>query len=145
MTDGVPRSPQSLSATAAASVPAGPPASVDAGAGREPSPDVPAPTYQAELEINDFPQAARFRVTHKSHVAGVAELTGAALITKGVYVPPGADLPPGERKMYLLIQGPTEACVRAAKAACKRVIEEHTEKAMRRDAGAAGTAKYRTL
>ena len=57
---------------------------------------------------------------------------------KGMFFAPGAEIPPGERKMYLLIQARTPAAVRAAKAACKRIIEEATEKAMRRDGGAAG-------
>jgi hypothetical protein len=48
--------------------------------------------------------------------------------------------------MYLLIQGRSEGVVRAAKAACRRVIEEATEKAMRREAGAAGAVgKYSVM
>lgn len=46
--------------------------------------------------------------------------------------------PDGERKLYLLIEGPTEQAVRRAKQELKKTIEEITEKAMRRDVGAAG-------
>eukprot|EP00983_Pelagomonas_calceolata_P008074 262354-Pelagomonas_calceolata.AAC.2 len=45
----------------------------------------------------------------------IGETTGAALITKGVYVPPGKQPPEGERKIYLLIEGPTELSVKHAK------------------------------
>lgn len=45
----------------------------------------------------------------------IGETTGAALITKGVYVPPGRQAPEGERKIYLLIEGPTELSVKHAK------------------------------
>lgn len=68
----------------------------------------------------------------------IAENTGAAVITKGVFVPPGKPVPEGERKIYLLIEGPTETSVKRAKQELKRVLEETTEKVMRRDAPAAG-------
>lgn len=55
-----------------------------------------------------------------------------------MYIPPGSEVPAGERKMFLLIQGRSEGAVRAAKAAARKVIEEATEKAMRREGGAAG-------
>jgi ATP-dependent RNA helicase DDX46/PRP5 len=45
----------------------------------------------------------------------ISETTGAALITKGVYVPPGRQPPEGERKIYLLIEGPSELSVKHAK------------------------------
>ena len=64
----------------------------------------------------------------------INEMTGAAVTTKGFYVPPGRQPPEGERRLYLLIEGPTENSVRKAKAEIKRILEEYTEKAMRRDA-----------
>ncbi|KAI8468168.1 MAG: hypothetical protein J3K34DRAFT_428071, partial [Monoraphidium minutum] len=64
-------------------------------------------------------------------------MTGAAVITKGIYVKSGA-APEGERKLYLLIEAPTQEQVRAAKNHVKKIIEEMTEKAMRKDMGAAG-------
>eukprot|EP00798_Chlamydomonas_sp_ICE-L_P003696 gene3696-13764_t len=85
--------------------------------------------YEAELEINDFPQHARWKL---------AETTGAAVTTRGLFVPPGKSAPEGERKLYLLIEGPTELTVKRAKQEIKRMIEETTEKVMRRDAPAAG-------
>jgi ATP-dependent RNA helicase DDX46/PRP5 len=50
----------------------------------------------------------------------------------------GEPVPPGERKLYLLIEGPTEQAVKRAKAEVKKGLEESTEKAMRREGGAAG-------
>ena len=46
--------------------------------------------------------------------------------------------PAGERKLFLLIEGPNEGAVKRAKAEVKRILEETTEKVMRRDAPAAG-------
>ncbi|WIA28105.1 hypothetical protein OEZ86_010685 [Tetradesmus obliquus] len=93
--------------------------------------------FEAEMEINDFPQNARWKVTHKGFQAEITELTGAAVTTKGIYVKSG-EPPEGERKLFLLIEGPTEGQVRRAKQEIRRVIEEHVEKAMRRDTGAGG-------
>eukprot|EP00955_Chlamydomonas_euryale_P053852 355627-Chlamydomonas_euryale.AAC.8 len=98
----------------------------------------PAVHFEAELEVNDFPQHARWKVMHRETINDIAELTGCALITKGVYVPPGKQPPPGERKIFLLIEGKTEQAVKRAKQELKRIIEEATEKTMRRDAPAAG-------
>jgi hypothetical protein len=45
--------------------------------------------FESELEINDFPQNARWKVTHKGFQAEITELTGAAVTTKGVYIKSG--------------------------------------------------------
>ncbi len=86
-----------------------------------------------------------WQVTHKDSMAMINEMTGAAVTTKGFFVPPGRQPPEGERRLYLLIEGPTENSVRKAKAEIKKILEEYTEKAMRRDApssvvGSAGGA-----
>ena len=72
-------------------------------------------------------------MTHRDSIAQLNELTGAAVTTKGFYVAPGKAPPDGERKLYLLIEGPSESCVKKAKAEIKRLLAEFTEKAMRRD------------
>lgn len=59
------------------------------------------------------------------------------MTTKGFYQPPGGSLPEGERKIYLHIEGPTEQHVKECKREIKRILEECTEKAFRRD-GAMG-------
>ena len=90
---------------------------------------------------------APLQVTHRETINNIAELTGAAVITKGVFVPPGKNPPEGERKIYLLIEGPTEAAVKKAKQELKKVLEETTEKVMRRDApaGGSGMGKYSVM
>jgi ATP-dependent RNA helicase DDX46/PRP5 len=96
--------------------------------------------FFAELEVNDFPQQARWKVTHRETMLQIAELTGCAVIVKGVFVPPGKPVPEGERKIFLLIEGPNDAAVKKAKAELKKVIEEQTERAMRKESGAGGGA-----
>ena len=53
-----------------------------------------------------------------------------AITNKGVYVAPGKQAPAGERKLYLLVEGPTERGVKQCKAEMKRIIKEATERAM---------------
>ncbi|CAM6083109.1 unnamed protein product [Calypogeia fissa] len=85
--------------------------------------------YEAELEINDFPQHARWKVTHKDALGQISEWTGAAITTRGQFFPAGKVPAPGERKLFLFIEGPTEASVKKAKAEVKRLLEESTSAA----------------
>ncbi|KAK6916851.1 Helicase, C-terminal [Dillenia turbinata] len=97
--------------------------------------------YEAELEINDFPQNARWKVTHKETLGPISEWTGAAITTRGQYYPPGKVPGPGERKLYLFIEGPTELSVKRAKAELKRTLEDITNQALSLP-GAAQPGRY---
>ncbi|KAM7258548.1 hypothetical protein ACFE04_014289 [Oxalis oulophora] len=92
--------------------------------------------YEAELEINDFPQNARWKVTHKETLGPISEWTGAAITTRGQFFPPGKIPGPGERKLYLFIEGPTEISVKRGKAELKRVLEDITNQALQLPGGA---------
>ncbi|KAI7742287.1 hypothetical protein M8C21_002475 [Ambrosia artemisiifolia] len=81
---------------------------------------------EAELEINDFPQNARWKVTHKETLGPIAEWSGASITTRGQYIQPGRIPRLGEKKLYLFIEGATEQSVKLAKAELKRVIEDLT-------------------
>ncbi|CAN6440681.1 unnamed protein product [Victoria cruziana] len=100
--------------------------------------------YEAELEINDFPQNCRWKVTHKETLGPISEWTGAAITTRGQYFPLGKIPGPGERKLYLFIEGPTESSVKKAKAELKRVLEDYTAQALSLP-GAAQPGKYSVL
>lgn len=58
----------------------------------------------AEVEVNDYPQQARFKITSKEQIQRISEVSGTAITARGVYVPPGRQPPPGERKLYLVNQ-----------------------------------------
>src|SRR5690606_16211917 len=90
----------------------------------KPTSNITKTHFDAELEINDYPQQARWKVTHKDALAHLTEFTGTAITTRGSYIPPGAKVPPGERKLYLYIEGPTEHAVQLAKREIKKVLEE---------------------
>lgn len=90
--------------------------------------------YKAELEINDFPQHARWKVTHRETLRTLSEQFAASVIVKGRYVKPGTHIPADQRKLYLLIEGASPDIVKKAKNEIKRILEESTEKAFRREA-----------
>jgi len=84
----------------------------------------PSDYFSEDLEINDYPQMARWRVTRKEALQGITEWTGASITTKGAYVQPGRNPPPGERKLYLCIEGPDANSVRMAKIELVRILDE---------------------
>jgi len=85
--------------------------------------EVPA-HFQAELEINDYPQTARWKCTHKDSMAPIIEFHEVCITTRGSWYAAGRNAPPGERKLYLLIEGADEKKVAAAKREVRRMLEE---------------------
>ncbi|XP_068155151.1 probable ATP-dependent RNA helicase DDX46 isoform X1 [Drosophila tropicalis] len=80
--------------------------------------------YEVELEINDFPQQARWKVTSKEALAQISEYSEAGLTVRGTYVPQGKNPPDGERKLYLAIESCSELAVQKAKREITRLIKE---------------------
>lgn len=84
--------------------------------------------YEEELEINDAPQQARWRVTSKEAIATISEFSEAGITVRGTYFPAGKEPGPGERKLYLAIEGMTEMAVAKAKAEIYRLIKDEMAK-----------------
>ena len=61
-----------------------------------------ASEFAYEIEINDYPQKARWIVTSKETTSRLSEMTGAAITTRGSFFPPGTFVPVGRRKLYLV-------------------------------------------
>ncbi|XP_066140089.1 probable ATP-dependent RNA helicase DDX46 [Euwallacea fornicatus] len=80
--------------------------------------------YEEELEINDFPQQARWRVTSKEALAQISEYSEAGITVRGTYVPTGKSPPEGERKLYLAIESTSDMAVSKAKSEITRLIKE---------------------
>merc|ERR1712058_8433 len=49
--------------------------------------------YEEELEINDFPQQARWKVTSKEALAQISEYSEAGITVRGTYYGPGKAIP----------------------------------------------------
>lgn len=80
--------------------------------------------FYDEIEINDYHQQARWKVTHKDALHAITEWTGASVTARGNYIPDGKKPGPGERKLYLFIEGPDAKSVKEAKDEIKRMISE---------------------
>jgi ATP-dependent RNA helicase DDX46/PRP5 len=84
-----------------------------------------AGAYHATLEINDWPQKARWAVTNRTNVAKILEATGVSITTKGTFYPAGKEVPPGgDPKLYILVEGDTEVVVGSAISELERLLSE---------------------
>jgi ATP-dependent RNA helicase DDX46/PRP5 len=102
-----------------------------------------AGAFHATLEINDFPQKARWAVTNRTNVAKILEATGTSITTKGNFYPPGKEVPPnGEPKLYILIEGDTEVVVSSALTELTRLLREGTIAAADADSRAPASGRY---
>jgi len=84
--------------------------------------------FEEELEINDFPQSARWKVTSKETLAHICEYADIGMSVRGQYYPNNKEVPPGERKLYLALESLTERGLQLAKAEVARLIKEEMMK-----------------
>uniref|UniRef100_A0A1Y1K3C5 Helicase C-terminal domain-containing protein n=1 Tax=Photinus pyralis TaxID=7054 RepID=A0A1Y1K3C5_PHOPY len=101
--------------------------------------------YEEELEINDFPQQARWRVTSKEALAQISEYSEAGITVRGTYVQPGKSPPEGERKLYLAIESTSDIAVTKAKAEITRLIKEELLKLQTAGHHTFNKARYKVL
>lgn len=124
--------------------------------------------YEEELEINDFPQQARWKVTSKVTIydfflcmtdcvtliyfyssqealAQISEYSEAGLTVRGTYVPTGKTPPEGERKLYLAIESCSELAVTKAKREITRLIKEELLKLQASSHHIINKSRYKVL
>ncbi|XP_014284233.1 probable ATP-dependent RNA helicase DDX46 [Halyomorpha halys] len=101
--------------------------------------------YEEELEINDFPQQARWRVTSKEALAQISEYSEAGITVRGTYYPTGKPPPEGERKLFLAIESTNELAVSKAKAEITRLIKEELLKLQTSAHHSINKARYKVV
>lgn len=102
-----------------------------------------AGAFHATLEINDFPQKARWAVTNRTNVAKILEATGTSITTKGTFYAAGKEVPPGaEPKLYILVEGDTDVVVSSALNELSRLLREGTMAAADADSRAPTSGRY---
>ncbi|KAI9376749.1 hypothetical protein BJX61DRAFT_488211 [Aspergillus egyptiacus] len=105
-----------------------------------------AGAFHATLEINDFPQKARWAVTNRTNVAKILEATGTSITTKGSFYPAGKVPGPGENpKLYILVEGETELSVTNAMRELMRLLKEGTLAAADSEARAPASGRYNVV
>ncbi len=82
--------------------------------------------FEYTLDINDYPQLARWKVTQKEQINQVIENTGVAVTARGMYVPPGKVIAIGEEKLNLRIESPDGLQVEHAITEFKRILNDET-------------------
>jgi len=80
--------------------------------------------FEEELEINDFPQQARWKVTSKEAMAQISEYSEAGITVRGQYYAPGKAPKDDDRKLYLAIESTSELAVQKAKVEITRLLKE---------------------
>ena len=78
----------------------------------------------------------------KLTLAFISSPVGTNIISRGSFVPPGKKPEPGERKLFLVIEGPTDIQVKQAKLEILRQLEEETMRLGASGATAASMARY---
>ena len=102
-----------------------------------------AGAFHAILEINDFPQSARWKVTNRTNVAKILEASGTSITNKGNYYGDGRVPGPGELpKLYILVEGDTENAVENAMSELTRLLKEGTVEALTKEANAPRSGRY---
>ncbi|XP_018012407.2 probable ATP-dependent RNA helicase DDX46 [Hyalella azteca] len=101
--------------------------------------------YEEELEINDFPQQARWRVTSKEALAQISEYSEAGITVRGTFCPASKNPPEGERKLFLAIESTSELAVSKAKAEIIRLIREELVKLRTSGGGLKSQGRYKVL
>ncbi|OJJ38854.1 hypothetical protein ASPWEDRAFT_48979 [Aspergillus wentii DTO 134E9] len=105
-----------------------------------------AGAFHATLEINDFPQKARWAVTNRTNVAKILEATGTSITTKGSFYAAGKVPGPTENpKLYILVEGETELTVTNAMRELMRLLKEGTMAAADSEARAPASGRYNVV
>ncbi|KAL7552214.1 hypothetical protein ACHAWF_015957 [Thalassiosira exigua] len=94
--------------------------------------------FVEELEINDYPQQARWRVTQKETTSRLQDEFATAVTLKGQYVEGGKAPAEGERKLYLHLEAQSRQVLQTCVLEIKRLLNEETLKAGARAAGGGG-------
>jgi ATP-dependent RNA helicase DDX46/PRP5 len=97
-------------------------------------------SYFAEFDVNDYPQAARYKVTHKDTLSVIMDFAGAILSVKGEFMPQGRLPKDGQRRLYIRIDAEAEVAVeKALKEIRRNLFEAMTESAQ---GGALDSIRY---
>ncbi|KAF2691194.1 P-loop containing nucleoside triphosphate hydrolase protein [Lentithecium fluviatile CBS 122367] len=103
--------------------------------------------FHATVEINDFPQEARWAVTNRTNVVKLLDSTGVSITTKGTYYSEGkgpkeeGDLP----KLYVLVEGDTENAVSTAMRGLHGYLADGIKTHLEKAAARGPTGRYSVI
>lgn len=91
--------------------------------------------FVAELEINDYPREARWKVTQKETQKNLQDEYQTAVTIKGQYVAPNSNPAEGERKLYLHLESASELALQNCIHEIRRLLNEETLRVSSRGMG----------
>jgi len=101
--------------------------------------------YEEEIDLNDFPQQARWRITSKEIIEQVRELSEAGITVRGVYIPPNKKPEEDEKRLHLYIESLSERSIEIAKAEIKRLLKEELIRAESNSYRSQNTGRYKVI
>ena len=99
--------------------------------------------YLQELEINDYPREARWKVTQKETTSRLQFEFQTAVTLKGSYFGPGRAPIEGERKLYLHLEAKTEQILKNCVLEIRRLLNEETLRVSARQVGGGGVSSHK--
>ncbi|KAL7466806.1 hypothetical protein ACHAXS_007087 [Conticribra weissflogii] len=99
--------------------------------------------FVEELEINDYPREARWKVTQKETTSRLQDEFQTAVTLKGQYIEPGKTPVEGERKLYLHLEAQSRQILQNCIVEIKRLLNEETLRVGARSLG--GGHRYNVL
>jgi ATP-dependent RNA helicase DDX46/PRP5 len=94
--------------------------------------------FVEELEINDYPQQARWKVTQKETTSRLQDEFQTAVTLKGQYIESGKTPAEGERKLYLHLEAQSSQILQNCILEIKRLLNEETLRVGARSSGGGG-------
>jgi ATP-dependent RNA helicase DDX46/PRP5 len=100
--------------------------------------------FVEEVDINDYPREARWKVTQKETTSRLQDEFQAAVTLKGKYIAPNTEPEEGERRLYLHIEATTDRILQTCIQEIRRLLNEETLRVGAKGLGG-GSHKYNVL
>ena len=99
-----------------------------------------------ELEINDYPREARWKVTQKDTTSRLQDEFRTAVTLKGSYFDSSREPKDGERRLYLHLEAASEQALKNCVLEIQRILNEETLRvSAKASSGGSGSHKYSVL
>jgi len=99
--------------------------------------------YLQELEINDYPMEARWKVTQRDTTSRLQDEFRTAVTLKGTYFGPGRTPAEGDRKLYLHLEATSEQILKNCVAEIQRLLNDETLRVGAKSSAGGGSSSHK--
>merc|ERR1719384_1880703 len=82
--------------------------------------------FVEEIEINEYPREARWKVTQKETTTRLQDEFQTAVTLKGKYIAPNSEPEEGERRLYLHLEATSDRVLQTCIQEVRRLLNEET-------------------